>query len=176
VHVLKTNRLVMAPFSIGDADELFLIRGDPIAMEFWDWPGDQTVDETRAIANEIVADVQKGLAAYWTARTLQGEFVGLFDLSELNSGTEADLGFLVQRRHWGAGYAFEAASKLVNEAWSRGFASLKARVHFGNTRSMKLLARLGFSNVGSTCPVEIRPGIFKDCVFFSLHRSTFPRT
>jgi ribosomal-protein-alanine N-acetyltransferase len=153
-----------------DADDLFLIRSDPLAMQHWDWPGDLTRDETRAIAKAIVADVQNGEAAYWTARTAGGAFVGLFDLSELRTGTEADLGFMVQRRDWGAGYAFEAASALINEAWSMGIPSLKARAHAGNERSIKLLIRLGFREAGSIRPFEIRPGVFRDCAFFSLPR------
>jgi RimJ/RimL family protein N-acetyltransferase len=153
-----------------DADDLFLIRSDPIAMEHWDWPGDLTIDETRAIANGVLTDVQKGEAAYWTGRIMNGEFVGVFDLSELGTGAEADLGFMIQRRHWGAGLAYEGASKLVSEAWSWGLTSLKARAHAENGRSIKLLTRLGFHAVSSVCSFEIRPGIFKDCAFFSLRR------
>ncbi len=169
MKVLETNRLRLTPFSIFDADELFLVRGDIIAMQYWDWPGDLTIDDTRAVARRFLVEIEAEESAYWTARNTDRSFIGVFDLSELRGGTEADLGFMIRRRHWGKGYAFEAASALVAEAWARGFTSLKARAHSGNERSIKLLSRLGF-NQGQTRPVETHRGVLTDCTFFSLHR------
>jgi RimJ/RimL family protein N-acetyltransferase len=66
------------------------------------------------------------------------------------------------------GYAFEAASAIVAEAWTRGFTSLKARAHSGNERSIKLMSKLGFKQV-QTRACETRRGVFTDRTFFSSH-------
>jgi ribosomal-protein-alanine N-acetyltransferase len=171
VNALETSRLRLTPFSIVDADELFLVRGDTIAMQYWDWPGDLTIDDTRAAAKRFLVEIEAEESAYWTVRNADSDFIGVFDLSELKGGDEADLGFMIRRCHWGMGYAFEAALAIVIEAWARGFTSLKARAHSGNERSIKLLSRLGFKQV-QTRAVETRRGVLTDCTFFSLHRNS----
>jgi [ribosomal protein S5]-alanine N-acetyltransferase len=97
-----------------------------------------------------------------------GEFVGVVDLSELTV-RRADLGFMVRRDRWGQGYAREAASAAIAEAWRRNLELLTARIHAGNDRSSSLLRRLGFVEAAAR-PVEIRPGVIKQCQFFEMRR------
>jgi len=152
---------------LSDTAELFRIRGDEIAMEFWDWPADRTIEETRGAAMSMLADSETGSEKFWTARKYaDGEFVGVFDLSEI-AGATADLGFMICRDHWGAGYAFEGTSAVLREACARGIANLRARIHVGNARSQRLLERLGFV-AERECEIEVRPGTIKLCRFFSL--------
>ena len=166
---LNTPRLALEPFSLDDADDLFSIRGDPLAMVYWDWPGDTTVDQTRAVAHIFVEDMKRGTGFYWTVRSrTTGEFVGVADLSERTSD-RADLGFMIRRDLWGRGYASEVAAAVVDEAWAAGLTRLTARCHADNTRSTHLLKRLRFLEV-SARPVEIRPGVIRQCRFFELPR------
>ncbi len=162
-----TPRLFLTPFSIGDADELFEIRGDPAAMAHWDWPADETRAHTLVIVRSMLADVRAGNAIYWTVRrAADARFVGLCDLSELDGSGCADLGFLFARVLWGQGYAREAIEAILAGAPGMGISSVRARVHADNARSRKLLARLGFSQTAILTDVEVRPGVKKDCHLF----------
>lgn len=118
-----------------EVEDLFAIRGDAKAMEFWDWPHDRDVSCTALASETFLQDMQAERALYWTARTADGEFAGIFDLSEWND--DADLGFMVPCLLWGNGYGFEGATALVNEAWRRGHPTLGARIHDGNYRSAR---------------------------------------
>jgi len=164
---LRSKRLSLEPFAASDADELFLIRGDSEAMEFWDWPADATREDTHAIARIMLDDMQSGAVRIWTARRIDDQaFVGVVDLTAV-ARNEADLGFMIRRDFWGNGYAAEAASAVMSLAWSEGIKRLAARTHSGNLRSRRLLEKLGFAIV-SECEVEVRPGMEKRCAFFSL--------
>ncbi len=166
---LNTPRLALDPFHLGDADELYSIRGDPLAMVHWDWPGDTTLEQTRAVARIFMEDMERGTGLYWTVRSrLAGAFVGVADLSERTSD-RADLGFMIRRDLWGRGYASEAAAAVIDEAWSMGLTRVSARCHADNTRSTHLLKRLRFLEVSSG-PVEIRPGVMRQCRFYELPR------
>lgn len=135
-------------------------------MRFWDWPADQTVEQTHDIARLFVNDMEAGVALYWTARA-EGEFVGVFDLSALDN-TSADLGFMVARRHWGQGFATEAAAALIEKARHRGLTRLHARCHADNVASRRLLQKLGFCPAGAESMVAVAPGRSILCAFFSL--------
>jgi RimJ/RimL family protein N-acetyltransferase len=169
--VLRSERLALAPFSLSDADALFQIRGDAVAMEFWDWPADQTSEETQAVASAMLEEISLGATWIWTIRRADdNSFVGIVDLSEIGQ-EEADLGFMLARECWGRGYAFEAASTVVAHAWRENLSRLCARTHAGNTRSHNLLLKLGFVQ-SSERDFEVRPGVMKRCALFTLEKPT----
>jgi RimJ/RimL family protein N-acetyltransferase len=152
---------------MGDAEELFAIRGDREAMRYWDWPLDQTLGETREAAAIFEGQMKAGQALYFTARLAHGAFVGLFDLSELDQA-RADLGFMVARPLWGHGYGYEGAQAMLAEARRRRLDGLKARIHAGNAASRRLLQKLDFRSLGPAQPVEVVPGRVVECETLAL--------
>jgi RimJ/RimL family protein N-acetyltransferase len=164
---LTTARLIMQPFTLHDADDLFSIRGDREAMQHWDWPHDEDPAATKSAAGRILQDMHGRKALYWTARTADGGFAGLFDLSELTEPTP-DLGFMVPRRLWGKGYGFEAAQAVISEAWDRKIPALKGRIHEGNNRSAGLLLKLGFFEILPASHIQVRPDAVILCRHFRL--------
>jgi [ribosomal protein S5]-alanine N-acetyltransferase len=174
MDILYSPRLMLERFAFSDADDLFRIRSDAEAMEYWDWPADDAIEETRKIAQIMLDDMRGGASKIWTARrTANNGFAGVIDLSEID-GDEADLGFMVPRDLWGQGYAFEASSLVVAYAWSLGLTRLRARTHCGNARSNHLLEKLGFATY-ETREMEVRPGVTKRCQFFVLSRADAPQ-
>jgi len=161
---LATARLVLNELALEDARDVFEVRGDPEAMAYWDWPADPDPDATMAVVAGMIRDVSAGHAKYWTLRCRSDDaFVGLCDLSELSAGNAADIGFMLVRRRWGQGLAYEAVMAVVEYAREIGLRALHARVHDGNERSVRLLERAGFQEVLRSSPFEIRPGVFRAC-------------
>lgn len=171
--LLRSSRLALTPFTLADADDLFLIRNDAKAMEYWDWPADLAVEETRAVAHLMADDVNSGASEIFTARQSgDNQFVGVIDLSEID-GDEADLGFMIRRAFWSKGYGFEAGSCVVTYAWSLGLKRLRARTHADNTRSQLLLEKLGFA-AKEERTVEVRRGVTRLCRFYALNKADAP--
>jgi ribosomal-protein-alanine N-acetyltransferase len=164
INSLTTPRLKLTVLDATDSADLFTIRGDPEAMEFWDYPHDLDVGATQDVILRLLRDVAATNAMYWTARLhTDNRFVGLFDLTELQA-QEPDIGFMIAKSMWGQGLASEACTAIIREASSLGLVRLRARIHAGNTRSERLLRRLGFVVDRPSAPFEIRPGVTRDCV------------
>jgi ribosomal-protein-alanine N-acetyltransferase len=161
---LLTSRLVLTELTLEDAPDLFEVRGDPQAMEFWDWPADPNPAITQALVARMIQEVSAGRATHWALRLRADRtFVGVCDLSELGYGDCADLGFMLVRRHWGQGLAQEAVTAILEYARQLGLRSVHARVHDGSERSVRLLERAGFVVTQLIPQLEIRPGVFRDC-------------
>ena len=133
-------------------------------MAFWDWPHDENLAATESAIELMLRDVASGKARYWTLRLgSDGPFVGLCDLSDIQAGHSADIGFMLERRFWGAGLAREAVACLMEHARSLGLKTITARIHSGNHRSAHLLQYCGFVEVETLPDYEIRPGVYRDC-------------
>ncbi|MEJ0045547.1 MAG: GNAT family N-acetyltransferase [Rhodospirillales bacterium] len=169
--VLHTDRLRLRPLAIGDAAELHALIGDPDVMAFWDVPEISDAE----IAGEILAaqlfDVASGAAHYWAIeRSADGAFIGSCDISDISQQhRRAEIGFILARQYWGAGYALEAMRAVVRHAALQlGLQRLSARTHAGNTRSVALLTRLGFHHEGLLRGYVERAGARHDCQIFGL--------
>lgn len=166
---LQTQRLFLRPVQMNDADEMFVARGDPEVMRFWDWPAFESVEQVRTVIARHHAEVDEGTTLWWAVSiTPRGPAIGEVDLSEIEMHhRRAEVGFLFRRNAWGYGYAFEAMERVTRY----GFADLKlerlwARFHAGNEASRKLLERLGFSYEGTLREHVVRDGARRDCLLY----------
>jgi ribosomal-protein-alanine N-acetyltransferase len=145
-------------------------------MTFWDWPADANVSETSDVVDLLLADIRSGNSNFWTVRLREeGAFVGLCDLSEIQNGGAADIGFMLVRKFWGAGLGSEVVACLLAHARDLGLKSVGARIHSDNARSRRLLMRAGFKLVEELPDFEIRPGVHRDCVRLEAQLQIPPR-
>lgn len=75
--------------------------------------------------------------------------IGMCGLNVDEEG-EAELGYWIARKHWGHGYATEAARAVVDVARSHGIERLRAGHFVDNPASGKVLRKAGFVPTGST--------------------------
>ena len=66
----------------------------------------------------------------------------------LRNGEETELGYWIGRRHWGQGYATEAARAVLNFARSCGHCRVIATPFVDNEASARVLAKAGFRATG----------------------------
>lgn len=141
---IATDRLVLRPTSVEDADRAFEIRSD------WDvarmlrrasFPPDRHETE-RWFADHR----REWLAgeAYRFAAEFGGKMIGVADIDGI-AGCEGDLGYWFERAAWGRGYASEAARAVARFAFEEvGLSRLKAGHAADNPASGRVLAKLGF--------------------------------
>jgi len=173
VHDILTDRMKLCPLATSDRADLFALRRDLEIMSFWDAPPDVSLSDTRAVVDLFLSEMRSGNSVYWAIRYRDdGSFVGVCDLSDIRAGDSADVGFMLARECWGRGLGTELMQCLMAEAQSRGLRTLTARIHAGNRRSERLLLRSGFCIVNETHGYEIRPGIFRDCLWLRISLST----
>lgn len=76
-------------------------------------------------------------------------YCGLIAGSDATEG-EPEIAYELLRRHQGRGYATEAASAIIDLARAAGIPRLWASVWAWNAPSLRVLAKLGFAEVGRT--------------------------
>ena len=166
---LRTNRLHLRPVDLSDAEDLFLARGDPAAMRYWDWPEQKSVAEVEDIIRAHAPEIRGGRTKWWVVATsVGGPAIGECDLSEIDHHhRRAEVGFLFLRAHWGQGYALEAMRAVVAHAFETlRLERLWPRCHNGNHASMRLLEKLGFACEGRLRAQILRDGKRRDCLLY----------
>ncbi len=109
--IARTDRLTISELTIADADSLFEVLGDPIAMEHY--PAPKTHAETEAWIRWARASYEQNCFGLWAVtRTADGGFLGDCGpmLQPIEGELVAEVGYHIVRREWGHGYATEAAS------------------------------------------------------------------
>jgi RimJ/RimL family protein N-acetyltransferase len=169
--VIETARLVLRPLMPYDAAALHEMLSDAETMRYWSTMPHRALAETEAWVNEAVAANRRG-DGHDFAVLHETRVIGR---SAFWSGNE--VGFLFHRETWGRGLAREAVSAMLSYGFgSLGFASARADVDPDNTRSLRLLDRLGFKETGRA------KGTFKigddwfDSVYLTLEAGDFSET
>jgi RimJ/RimL family protein N-acetyltransferase len=146
MHIpMQTDRLILRPFEIADAEAAFGWFGDPEVMRFTPSGPDASLEQT-----------QTRLATYCEHQTVNGfsklilnrasNFpIGDSGLLCLPQYGWIDFGFRLARAYWGKGLATEAAGAWVQAAFNElRLEPLVAMVHPENAASIRVLEKLRF--------------------------------
>jgi len=146
MKILETERLILRPLQTDDADFMFELMNEPAFIR-------NVAD--RGIRNRALA------AAYITEKILPSYAnfnfgfyrvdlketsspIGMCGLVKRDTLEDVDVGFSILERFWGNGYAFEAASAMMEYGRTHlGLARIVGVTAPGNLASIRLLEKLG---------------------------------
>jgi RimJ/RimL family protein N-acetyltransferase len=129
-----------------DASAVIAIAGDwQVARRLGRMPHPYTADDFRFFIERIVPTEHT-----WAIIVRQtGQLVGVIGLVPDDDSKSAELGYYLGRPHWGQGLATEAAQLVVHYSReAKVYARLTSRHHVDNPASGRVLAKLGFRQVG----------------------------
>ena len=148
---LTSERLILRPLHEGDADELLATYGDPEVVRYWS--GAPWTERARAVdyiasgATDIEAGtaMRLGVELKETGRCI-GQ-VSLFNFDVQNR--RCDMGYALNRGHWGHGYMGEALRVLLEFGFGAlGLNRMEADIDPRNAASLRTVERLGFVQEG----------------------------
>lgn len=145
--VLRTDRLILRPFTIDDIDAAYKMNLDE---EVSRWTGDGGVVGKEEIRRRIQEDVLGDYAKYRYGRMAvvlkeTEEFIGFCGLKYLEDYEEVDLGYRLMSQYWGRGYATEACQVCLDYGFGQlGLNKIIAMVLPQNKASIRVLDKLGF--------------------------------
>ncbi|NNE31830.1 MAG: GNAT family N-acetyltransferase [Winogradskyella sp.] len=149
--LIETQRLLLKPITINDANFIFKLMNTPKWIQFI---GDRNVRSVKDAENYIIEKVfpqQKtyGYSNNIVSRKQDGLKLGTCGLYHREDMKGVDIGFAFLPEYHNKGYAFEAANKLMHSA-KELFAidALSGFTMKENLTSRKLLERLGFKLIG----------------------------
>ena len=168
---IATARLLLRPIAVADAAALFAIMSDPATMRYWSTPPWTGMSQADAFVNAAQVQTPDGLdVLFGIDLRASGLLVGtctLFDV--VAPSRRAEIGYLLDRRHWGQGVMSEAVTALL----SFGFGAMalnrvEADIDPRNLGSARLLERLGFVREGLLRSRWIVSGEASDSAIYGL--------
>ncbi len=149
---LHTPRLTLRPMTVSDTDAVLKMILDSRA-EFGCWFG-WTSSSTRATVKEYIQSAEDamllGTAWHYVVLLWSGRLVGRVGLTLIDPVNEsAELGYMLRTDAEGNGVMTEAARGLLAHAFGPGHLHrITAFADCENTKSQRVLARLGFQQEG----------------------------
>ena len=148
---LSTARLTLRPPRRGDEDALFALHSDAEVMRYFSEP--PWTDPERAarqIDDDAAAFERGGFFRFSIVLNETQRMIGNCTLYALHrQNRRAEIGYALQRQHWGKGYMNEALEALLAFAFNDlGLNRLEADIDPRNEASKVCLERLGFVSEG----------------------------
>jgi ribosomal-protein-alanine N-acetyltransferase len=148
--ILETERLILRDWRESDASHYMVLSHD-VGYNCFSQPGGflvHTADETqRKIQERMTLFAQRRLGKFPIFLKGTEEFVGTCGLEpfELSGHPEVELGYRLCLKHWGQGYAAEAATAVLRYGFrDLNLAKIIAFAVPQNKASLKILEKLGF--------------------------------
>lgn len=144
---ITTSRLMLREHRPSDLDDLAVFHADPDVTRYIPWPARSRSQTRAALDVKVRQNVARDGEWLVLAIVHSGDqrVVGEA-LLKRRDAAEAEIGYVLSRQYWGAGYASEAVGALIDEAHrGLGIARLTAVVDGRNDASIRLLHGQGFS-------------------------------
>lgn len=178
IPLLVTPRLLLRPFRLSDAADVFAYASDPEVGRNAGWKPHVSLAQSRRLVRSFMES-----DGFVFAVTVPGEgerVVGSVGLSvdparHLRSTVAMELGYALARDHWGKGLMTEAAFAVVKFAFSLPGVSLVTVGHYPhNQRSRRVIEKLGFTYEGTLRHAsELYDGTVYEKCLYSLLKTEF---
>jgi RimJ/RimL family protein N-acetyltransferase len=143
---LETPRLLLRLMTEIDAPFIFELNNDPEVIQYTGDNSFNNLEEALAFIRNYKAFENFGRARLSTFVRETGEYIGWCGLKFLPEQNETDIGYRLLKKHWGNGYATEAAAACLTD----GFDRLQLKRIIGtamkaNTASINVFKKLGLT-------------------------------
>lgn len=144
---LTTQRLILRPWLVSDADSLYKYAKDEKVGPIAGWPPHTSVENSRQIIKDILSVEETYAVVLKKEKDVAGS-IGLMVGSHSNlnlSDTEGEIGYWIGVPFWGQGLIPEAVKELLRH----GFEDLKLEKIWcgyfdGNVKSKRVQEKCGF--------------------------------
>jgi len=147
----RTQRLLMRPMKLTDANDLFEYARDPSVTEFVTWTTHHTLDDSYRFLSYVVRQYELGTIANWGIVELaSNKFIGTIGchgIDDKNYRTEA--GYALSRAYWGRGLMTEALRAWIDVMFLETDLNRIEAVHnIANEASGRVMQRAGMQFEG----------------------------
>ncbi len=145
-EILNTQRLILREINLDDAPFIFELLNSKGWLEFIGDRGVNSIEDAKNyITNHYLKSYKEhGYGSYLLKRKSDGAILGMSGLFNRPQLEDIDIGFALLPEHSGKGYAFEAASAILDYAIEvLEIERVTAITTFENKNSQKLLEKIG---------------------------------
>lgn len=146
MQTLETERLRLRPFTTDDAPFVLTLLNEPSFLRFIGDKKVRNLEDARQylLTGPITSYERNGFGLLLVELKDTNVPIGMCGLIKREELPEPDIGFAFIPDYWRQGFAFEAATAVMNDARERlKLTNILAIVNPDNESSIKLLERLG---------------------------------
>lgn len=177
---LKTDRLILREMTLGDAEFYFRHFNNDKVVEGSCFPGPKTLDAAKEeLELYCIRPFKENRGIRWgIVRKNSNELIGTCGYYDWNkTSRRAEIGYDLDPAHWGQGIMTEALQAVLEYGFEKmGLNRIQAIIDSKNTRSVKLVRRLGFKKEGVLRQRSYFNGQFRDDVCFSLLKEEWTKS
>ena len=139
----STARLAVRRPRAEDVVDVFAYASDPVVTRFTDWPAVSELQQVAEVIARWQRDWDSGTEFTWVVTQRQiDRTIGSVSFSL--TGSEVMFGYVLNRTHWGNGFATELSSVLVNRLLGEPAVQLiRATCDEENMASRRVLEKVG---------------------------------
>ena len=148
--ILETNRLILRELKLSDAEAFFAMDSNPNVHSYlWNKPVQKMEETIEVIAFVRKQYVDNGIGRFAMISKETNEFVGWaglkFNTEAVNNKVNFyDIGYRLDQKFWGRGYASEATFAWLKYAFeTMNIKTMEAAAHIDNIASNKILQKIG---------------------------------
>jgi RimJ/RimL family protein N-acetyltransferase len=147
---LQTDRLILRSWRQADLTPFAALNADHRVMEYF--PSVLTREESDFFAAKISQRIQENGFGLWAVEVRGGApFIGFVGLSQPRFETSftpcVEVGWRLAYDHWGRGYATEAATSAIDDAFDRfDVDEILSFTSRQNQRSQRVMEKLGMTH------------------------------
>ena len=174
---LRTERLIIRPLTLADAEPTARIMSPAIARWTGSWTGVETAGELEErIARSLEAEAagRRFMRAACLKQT--GELIGWVGAVRLDADPErGSIGYWIGEAWFGNGYAKEAARAVLDAAWDAlDLQVIEGAVQVANAASHRILLGLGLEHRGQREEFAAARGSADLCDWYEIRRPSQP--
>lgn len=142
--VIETKRLILREIKLSDCNDMFEYASIPWFGPMAGWQPHRTVGETKSIIQLFIDKKKYGqLGTFAVILKEENKMIGTLELHTYMRGFKAELGYSINPRYQGKGYATEAAIEAIIWGFEDlGLARIECTTYTHNFSSQKVCEKL----------------------------------
>ena len=144
---LETKRLILRPFKIEDAQEMFSgWASDPEVTKYLAWNTHKDIEETKKILSLWIDQYEKPERLNFAIELKEeGKLIGGIDVVGYLGGVRGTpvIGYNLARKYWGNGYMTEACRCVTEYLFSKGYSEIRIDAMTENIASIRVIQKCG---------------------------------
>ncbi|HAO60602.1 MAG TPA: N-acetyltransferase [Erysipelotrichaceae bacterium] len=179
VPTIETDRLILRPIRIEDAQDLFDYASDEEVVKMLSWPRHETLERSvKSINEHFLTRPQRGIPeAFAIVLKENGKMIGTVDVHTVRFGDVGEIGYVLNRTYHNHGYMSEALKAAI-PIWftMTGFRRLEIMHNIINIASRKVIEKAGFIKEGVYRQLRSeKDGQYYDFPFYALLKEDIER-
>lgn len=141
-YTIETERLILRPLTVADADAVFVWAGDPEVNRFMSYPRHTDIEQTREWLRSV-EEAPEGDLEFGFVRKSDGLLIGSGGAYRRDDGSWT-VGYNLRRDCWRQGYAAEATRAILDFAHEKFGAKVFVTDHaVDNPASGRVMEKCG---------------------------------